>query len=93
MQYFLYCQRHLKTPRHPKLTLPQGNEEKLDIFAYTNTENMRPEPFKIRFIPRTTEVKDLILSEAEVARVGLSKYDGDTKINIEAAVSAHRKTH
>ncbi|KXT15578.1 hypothetical protein AC579_9967 [Pseudocercospora musae] len=56
-----------------------GNEVKLDIFAYTTSENQRPEPFKARFIPRTPEIKDLILREAETARAELAKYDGETK--------------
>ncbi|KAF7189160.1 Cytochrome P450 monooxygenase [Pseudocercospora fuligena] len=59
-----------------------GKEVKLDIFAYTASENQRPEPFKARFIPRTPEIRDLILKEAESARVQLAKYDGETKVRL-----------
>ena len=60
----------------------QGNEVKLDIFAYTASENQRPQPFKARFVPRTPEIRDLILKEAENARVELAKYDGETKVRL-----------
>jgi len=46
----------------------QGAEAKLDIFAYTKSENMRPEPFNARFIPRSKNIEDLIRSEATRAR-------------------------
>ncbi|KAH9900103.1 cytochrome P450 [Xylariomycetidae sp. FL2044] len=59
-----------------------GNEVTLDIFAYTSCENMRPEPFKARFIPRTPQIEQMILEEAKVAREELRIYDGDTKISL-----------
>ena len=69
------------------LTLMQkGNEVKLDIFAYTNTENMRPEPFEVRFSPRTPKIQDMILSEAMIASEDLSIYDWETKVTIKDAL-------
>lgn len=58
---------------------------KLDIFAYTESENMRPEPFRARFIPRTDTIRRLVLEEAGVAREALRKYDGETRLTMEDA--------
>ena len=67
------------------LTLLQGNEMKLDIFAYTESENMRPEPFRTRFIPRSEKIHRLLMEEAVVARDALRKYDGETRLTMEDA--------
>ncbi|KAH7380391.1 cytochrome P450 [Phaeosphaeria sp. MPI-PUGE-AT-0046c] len=67
-----------------------GKEIKLDIFAYTNTENMRPEPFKVRFTPRSPKIKDLVESEANVAREALRIYDCETKVTINDALQSVR---
>lgn len=64
----------------------QGKEVKLDIFAYTNTENMRPEPFKVRFTPRTPEIGAMLLSEASTARDDLRIYDWETKVTVKDAL-------
>ncbi|KAI8666856.1 hypothetical protein NCS57_00912600 [Fusarium keratoplasticum] len=55
---------------------------KLDIFAYSDCENMRPEKFKARFTPRTQQIKDLILREAAEARELLRPLDGETAITM-----------
>ncbi|KAL4905343.1 cytochrome P450 [Aspergillus multicolor] len=62
-----------------------GNEVKLDIFAYTNTENTRPEPFKARFTPRSEKIHALIFEEAEQAREALRVYDKETKVDMKQA--------
>jgi len=67
------------------LTLRQGKEVKLDIFAYTESENMRPEPFKARFLPRSARIHRLVMEEAAVAREALRKYDGETRLTMEDA--------
>ncbi len=63
----------------------KGNEMKLDIFAYTESENIRPQPFKARFAPRSESIRKLILEEAVRARDALRIYDGDTKVTVEEA--------
>ncbi|CAK7202868.1 hypothetical protein SEUCBS139899_005595 [Sporothrix eucalyptigena] len=65
----------------------QGKEVKLDIFAYTESENMRPEVFKARFIPRSDSIRELVLQEAAEAREALRIYDADTKLTVDDAVS------
>lgn len=52
----------------------QGDLVTLDIFKYTNCENMRPEPFAARFTPRTPEIADLVRREAEEAKEALKVY-------------------
>jgi hypothetical protein len=59
----------------------------LDTFAYTNSENMRPEPFRVRFIPRSDAVKNLLLDEAGQAREALRIYDGETRVTMEDAAN------
>ena len=61
----------------------QGNEVKLDIFAYTDSENTRPKPFKARFIPRGEKTRFILEEEALAARGNLRKFDGETKLRLE----------
>ena len=63
--------------------MSQGKEEKVNIFAYGESENMRPEPFRARFIPRTDKHREYILREAEGAEEFLRQYEGDTKVRME----------
>jgi len=67
-------------------SIQQGKEVKLNIFAYTNTENMRPELFEVRLSPRTPKIQDMLLSEAITATEDLSIYDCDTKVTIKDAL-------
>ncbi len=55
----------------------------MDIFAYTKSENMRPEPFKASFTPRSERIKQILLQEAATAREALKIYDGETKLTLE----------
>lgn len=59
---------------------------KLDIFAYTKSENMRPQPFKAQFIPRTPEIAGILRSEADTALEELSVFDGETKITMASVM-------
>ena len=54
----------------------------MDIFAYTNGENMRPRPFRARFIPRNEAIRKAFEREAEEAKSRLSKWDGETKVDV-----------
>ncbi|KAH8819068.1 putative cytochrome P450 [Xylogone sp. PMI_703] len=56
-----------------------GKEIPVDIFAYTNGLNMRPEPFECRITPRTPKIRETIIREGEEAMQRLSVYDGETK--------------
>jgi hypothetical protein len=56
---------------------------KLDIFAYTDGENTRPQPFRARFIPRGDKIRDIIVEEANAAREDLRIYDGETYLRME----------
>ena len=76
-QHSLPYHRTVRWPIH------QGVEVKLDIFAYTDSENMRPEPFKARFTPRSEKRRQILLKEAAEAREALRVYDGETKITME----------
>jgi len=55
----------------------------VDVFAYTNGENMRPQPFRARFVPRSSKRLEILRREAELAEERLAKYDGETKVRLE----------
>lgn len=61
----------------------QGKEIPVDIFAYTDGENMRPQPFRARFIPRNERVLKALEREAAEAKDRLRRWDGETKVNIK----------
>ncbi|KAF9873021.1 hypothetical protein CkaCkLH20_09531 [Colletotrichum karsti] len=65
----------------------EGKEMMLDIFAYTESENTRPRPFKAQFLPRSPEIRKLIDGEAVAAREALRIYDGETSLTMEDAVT------
>jgi hypothetical protein len=44
-----------------------------------NGSNWRPEPFKVRFTPRSEVIKQTIEREGKQALENLSKYNGETK--------------
>ena len=79
----LVVQRSGQQKVHTLLTLPQGHEVPLDVFAYTGSENMRPEAFKARFIPRSEEIVQVLSRESAVARQELSIYDSETKLTMQ----------
>lgn len=55
----------------------------MDIFAYTDGENMRPMPFQARFIPRNKNILRVMEKEAQDAVIRLREYDGETKVNLQ----------
>ncbi|KAL1873218.1 hypothetical protein Daus18300_004038 [Diaporthe australafricana] len=69
----------------------RGNPVQLDAFAYNDSENMRPLPFKARFMPRSSKIEELIRSEAREAAERLSQYDGETKLTLESVLAAREK--
>jgi hypothetical protein len=55
----------------------------VDIFAYTDGENMRPQPFRARFIPRNDHVRNTFEKGAREAANRLIKYDGETNVRLQ----------
>ncbi|KAL3447832.1 cytochrome P450 [Aspergillus insuetus] len=70
----------------PALDSTTGKEEKLDIFAFTESENIRPEPFGARFIPRTEAVPGIVVQAAATAREYLKDFDGETTAQMPSFV-------
>ncbi|KAH9217702.1 cytochrome P450 [Leptodontidium sp. 2 PMI_412] len=54
-----------------------------DIFAFTDAENTRPQPFKARLEPRSLGIRKLIKEEADAATERLRKWEGETKVTVE----------
>jgi hypothetical protein len=56
-----------------------GREIPVDINAYTNGLNMRPEPFNCRWTVRSEEIRKTIEREGKQALEELDVYSGETK--------------
>ncbi|KAK1690546.1 cytochrome P450 [Colletotrichum godetiae] len=65
----------------------KGNEVALDPDAYTVSQVNRPLPFKVRFLPRSGTIADLVRSGAQEARTQLQAYDAATNVTFESAQS------
>jgi cytochrome P450 len=68
----------IRKKRDPKT----GKEIDLDIFAFTNGLNIRPQPFECDIIPRTEEIKETIIREGEEALRELSVLDGESQYRL-----------
>lgn len=67
-----------------------GREVDVDIFAYTNGLNMRPQPFPARFTPRNPTIRAAIEREAKEALVELERYNLPTKFRLSEMDMADR---
>ncbi|KIW79288.1 hypothetical protein Z517_05900 [Fonsecaea pedrosoi CBS 271.37] len=56
-----------------------GNPVKLDIWNFTDNENTQPRPFPARFLPRSETIRDIIVQQAQEARVRLQVYESEAK--------------
>ncbi|KAK3381042.1 cytochrome P450 [Podospora didyma] len=56
-----------------------GKDIEVDIFAYTNGLNMRPQPFKCDIFPRSEELRQSVIREGEQALNDLQVHDGESK--------------
>ncbi|KAK5138478.1 hypothetical protein LTR08_000064 [Meristemomyces frigidus] len=56
----------------------QGKEIPVDIYAYTDGLNMRPQPFPCRFTPRSDDIRQAIEREGRHALEDLSIYEGES---------------
>lgn len=55
----------------------------MDIFAYTDGENTRPQPFAARFVPRNETILKTLKREAQEAQIRLAKWNGTTNVKIQ----------
>ncbi|KAL2138150.1 hypothetical protein VTI28DRAFT_7374 [Corynascus sepedonium] len=56
-----------------------GKEIDVDIFAFTNGLNMRPQPFPCEIVPRSEEIREAILREGQQALADLKIHDGESR--------------
>ncbi|CAK7229092.1 hypothetical protein SCUCBS95973_007102 [Sporothrix curviconia] len=56
-----------------------GKEEDVDIFAFTNGLNMRPQPFRCSIEPRSDEIRETLEREGQQALIDLKPLDGESK--------------
>jgi len=69
----------------------KGDEIPVDIFAFTNGLNMRPQPFLCDIVPRTEEIRGTIVREGEAALVDLSPLDGESKYRMSTFYQQQKK--
>ncbi|KAG5800886.1 hypothetical protein H9Q69_000013 [Fusarium xylarioides] len=65
----------------------QGNEVAFDPDAYTVSQVTRPLPFKLRLLPRSKTIANLVQQEAKKAGSELRDFDSETKVTFESAQS------
>ncbi|TAQ87200.1 hypothetical protein B7494_g4462 [Chlorociboria aeruginascens] len=68
-----------------------GKEIEVDIFAFTNGLNMRPQPFKCEIVPRSQEIKDTVVREGEHALQDLKVLDGESQYRMSTFYQMMRK--
>ncbi|KAJ2894787.1 uncharacterized protein MKZ38_007216 [Zalerion maritima] len=68
-----------------------GKEIDVDIFAYTNGLNMRPQPFQCDIAPRNDKVRKTVVREGEMALQDLKVLDGDSKYRMSTFYQEQRK--
>ncbi|CAK7200471.1 hypothetical protein SEUCBS139899_003167 [Sporothrix eucalyptigena] len=56
-----------------------GQLEEVDIFAFTNGLNMRPQPFRCSIVPRSAEIQATLEREGQQALIDLKPLDGESK--------------
>lgn len=76
---FITVARLLWAFRIEKALDSKGNEIPVDIFAYTNGLNMRPQEFPCRFTPRSEELWRTVEREGRQALDDLAIYDGESE--------------
>lgn len=66
--------------------------EKIDIFAFTNGLNMRPQPFKCSILPRTPEIQETLEREGQQALIDLKPLDGESKYRMSTFYQEQKKS-
>ncbi|KAH6972148.1 hypothetical protein BKA56DRAFT_620717 [Ilyonectria sp. MPI-CAGE-AT-0026] len=52
-----------------------GNDKLHDVFDLNDASTSRPSPFKVEFVPRSEQIKQLILQEATRSEKELEQYN------------------
>jgi cytochrome P450 len=68
-----------------------GRDVEVDIFAFTNGLNMRPQPFRCDISPRTEEIRNTIVREGEQALNDLKVHDGESKYKLSTFYQQQKK--
>ena len=66
----------------PLLTSRKGKEMEVDISDYTNCQNIRPNKFMARFVPRDDATVKMVKDEALAAYEILRQFDSETKLRL-----------
>ncbi|CAK7222846.1 hypothetical protein SBRCBS47491_005001 [Sporothrix bragantina] len=66
-------------------------EEDVDIFAFTNGLNMRPQPFRCSIVPRSDEIRETLEREGQQALIDLKPLDGESKYRMSTFYQQQRR--
>ena len=75
-----------------KATDARGQPVEVDIFAFTNGLNMRPQPFQCSILPRTDEIRGTLEREAQQALIDLKPLDGESKYRMSTFYQKQKST-
>ncbi|KAK3693130.1 cytochrome P450 [Podospora appendiculata] len=70
-----------------------GAEIDVDIFAYTNGLNMRPQPFRCAIVPRSEEIRAALVREGEQALRDLKVLDGESRYRMSTFYQEQRRKY
>ena len=87
---FLSVARFLWAFNIQKAQDSQGKEIPVDINAYTNGLNMRPQPFDCRWTVRSEEIRRTVEREGKQALEELDQYTGETKYRMSTFYQQER---
>ncbi|KAK5657891.1 hypothetical protein OQA88_2440 [Cercophora sp. LCS_1] len=68
-----------------------GEVEDVDIFAFTNGLNMRPQPFRCEIKPRSEEIREAMEREGRQALEDLKIHDGESKYRMSTFYQQQKK--
>ncbi|KAH8600239.1 cytochrome P450 [Bisporella sp. PMI_857] len=68
-----------------------GLEIDVDIFAFTNGLNMRPQPFKCDITARSDSIRDTVVKESDQALQDLQILDGESEYKMSTFYQSQRK--
>ncbi|KAK4222755.1 putative cytochrome P450 E-class, group I [Podospora fimiseda] len=78
---------NIRKARDPKT----GREIDVDVFAFTNGLNMRPQPFPCELVPRTEEIRETIEREGREALLELKVHDGESRYRMSTFYQEQKK--
>ncbi len=68
-----------------------GKEIDVDVFAFTNGLNMRPQPFPCEIVARSEEIREAIIREGNTALQDMSVFEGESQYRMSTFYQKERQ--